>query len=214
MTEKDEEIYKDDTIKDITIIWAYSAKNRIVKPEPENSVLKPETSSLSPSERSKGARLVSASTTTMIMTSIIRLNIEIEENPENRLIHFVKSIGNKTRKKIATSYEILWAKARYPPSLLYILLDLHPTKQIGNTPIAKKIKKNRTPICSRKKKEFWITKNRSPANIKVKIGIIIKNSLFLCRGINHDFERSFRASAIGWRIPANLTLLGPRRNWI
>ena len=42
------------------MIWEYSAKKNIAKIIPEYSTLKPETSSDSPSVRSKGARLVSA----------------------------------------------------------------------------------------------------------------------------------------------------------
>lgn len=42
----------------------------------------------------------------------------------------------------------------------------------------------------------------------------IKNNLFPCKGINQDLQISFTASAIGCKTPANLTLLGPNRNWI
>lgn len=41
-------------------IFEYSAKNKRVNPEEPNSVLKPLTNSLSPSEKSKGVRLSSA----------------------------------------------------------------------------------------------------------------------------------------------------------
>lgn len=44
----------------INKIFAYSAKNKRAKGPPAYSTLKPETSSDSPSVRSKGARLVSA----------------------------------------------------------------------------------------------------------------------------------------------------------
>jgi hypothetical protein len=43
------------------IILAYSAINKIAKPPEEYSILNPETSSDSPSAKSKGDRLVSAS---------------------------------------------------------------------------------------------------------------------------------------------------------
>jgi len=45
---------------DINIICAYSAKKKLAKVIAEYSTLKPETSSDSPSVKSKGARLVSA----------------------------------------------------------------------------------------------------------------------------------------------------------
>ena len=48
----------------ITKILPYSAKKRRAKPPPPYSILKPETSSDSPSAKSKGARLVSAKTVT------------------------------------------------------------------------------------------------------------------------------------------------------
>jgi len=51
-------------IKLIIIIWAYSAKKNNANVKPEYSVLKPETSSLSPSAWSKGALFVSANAET------------------------------------------------------------------------------------------------------------------------------------------------------
>ena len=47
-------------MRDIRIIWEYSARKNIAKVIAEYSTLNPETSSDSPSVRSKGARLVSA----------------------------------------------------------------------------------------------------------------------------------------------------------
>lgn len=51
-------------IADINIILMYSAIKIRAKSPPENSVLNPETSSLSPSAKSKGVRFVSARRTT------------------------------------------------------------------------------------------------------------------------------------------------------
>jgi len=45
---------------DMKRIDKYSERKRTTKPGPENSTLKPETSSDSPSAKSKGERLVSA----------------------------------------------------------------------------------------------------------------------------------------------------------
>ena len=47
-------------IKDTIRILAYSARKIITNPTEPNSILKPETSSDSPSAKSKGVRLVSA----------------------------------------------------------------------------------------------------------------------------------------------------------
>jgi len=50
--------------EDMRIIIEYSAINKKAKGPPEYSVLKPETNSLSPSEKSIGERLASAKITT------------------------------------------------------------------------------------------------------------------------------------------------------
>ena len=47
------------------MICAYSERNKRTKPLPPYSILKPDTNSLSPSDKSNGARLVSASSTIM-----------------------------------------------------------------------------------------------------------------------------------------------------
>ena len=51
-------------IIDMKRIERYSDKNKTTKPGPENSTLKPDTSSDSPSAKSNGERLVSASRVT------------------------------------------------------------------------------------------------------------------------------------------------------
>jgi len=65
-------------------IIPYSAKKNNVKPAPPYSILNPETSSLSPSDKSKGARLVSAKITT------ININRNIDKKiPEGKKIDFI-----------------------------------------------------------------------------------------------------------------------------
>jgi len=49
-----------EVITDIKIIFRYSAIKIIVNNPPEYSVLKPDTNSLSPSDKSNGVRFVSA----------------------------------------------------------------------------------------------------------------------------------------------------------
>ena len=51
---------RNESIRDTIKILAYSAKKIITNPTDPNSILKPETSSDSPSAKSKGVRLVSA----------------------------------------------------------------------------------------------------------------------------------------------------------
>ena len=60
---KDESQAIEPVRKDIKRIDRYSAKKRTTKPGPEYSTLYPDTSSDSPSAKSKGERLVSAKTT-------------------------------------------------------------------------------------------------------------------------------------------------------
>jgi hypothetical protein len=91
------------------IILPYSAKNNRVKLKEEYSVLNPDTSSLSPSAKSKGARLVSQS-----MARNQNINIPGANNPTNfhfesraRVLKLWLSIrGNNKRKTAETSYAI------------------------------------------------------------------------------------------------------------
>lgn len=67
---------------DINIMLAYSAKNNNAKDMEEYSTLYPDTSSDSPSVRSKGALLVSAIKDTTNMTAAgMRVNTNKEELP-------------------------------------------------------------------------------------------------------------------------------------
>lgn len=104
----------------IIIIFMYSAiKNKANGPA-AYSMLKPDTSSDSPSVRSKGARFVSASVEvnhimakghdgkrsqrcSCVVISIIRLNEPLISKIDNRIIARV------------ISYEIVWAMARRVP---------------------------------------------------------------------------------------------------
>ena len=72
------------------IILAYSAKNNNANPPLEYSILKPDTNSDSPSEKSKGVRLVSAKEET---TQTIKKGIKINKLNKGiwKLINFIKS---------------------------------------------------------------------------------------------------------------------------
>lgn len=61
----------------IKIIIAYSARKKSVKPAPPYSMLNPETSSLSPSDKSNGARLVSAKIIIRKSSTLINKNLII-----------------------------------------------------------------------------------------------------------------------------------------
>lgn len=104
----------------IMIMFMYSAmKNRANGPA-EYSMLKPDTSSDSPSIRSKGVRFVSASVEvnhiiasghdgrmsqrcSCVVMSMLRLNEPLVSKIDNRMMERV------------TSYEIIWATARRAP---------------------------------------------------------------------------------------------------
>lgn len=104
----------------IKIMFVYSAmKNRANGPA-AYSVLKPETSSDSPSVRSKGARLVSAS---------VEINHIRARGHDGRSSHecscvvmraerlkepLISSTDNRIRARVI-SYEIVWATARNAP---------------------------------------------------------------------------------------------------
>jgi len=114
---------------------AYSARKNRAKGPPAYSTLNPETSSDSPSVRSKGARLVSASvemyhmaargqageTSQMLSWAVLKV---WRVNPPARRI---------TLRRISprlTSYEIVWATARSAPIRAYLELDAQPEPRI------------------------------------------------------------------------------------
>lgn len=114
---------------------AYSARKNSAKGPPAYSTLKPETSSDSPSVRSKGARLVSAKVEmyhiaargqagmTSQMASWAVLNVCRVKPP-------VKMIVLRRMSPKLTSYEMVWATARSAPMRAYFELDAHPEPRI------------------------------------------------------------------------------------
>jgi len=64
----------------INMMFEYSARKNKAKGPPENSTLKPDTSSDSPSVRSKGARFVSARVETY---HIKQIGAQVNRNQEN-----------------------------------------------------------------------------------------------------------------------------------
>lgn len=112
-------------------ILAYSARKKRTKGPPAYSTLNPETSSDSPSVKSNGARLVSASvemyhiaaigqpgmTNHMCSCVVLKLN---SVNPPVNII-----MQRRIRPRV-TSYEIVWATARRAPINAYFELEDHP----------------------------------------------------------------------------------------
>lgn len=114
---------------------AYSAKKNKANGPPAYSTLNPETSSDSPSVRSKGARLVSArvemyhiaakgqagATSQMLSWAVLKV---CRVKPPVRIIVF-----RRIRPRL-TSYEIVWATARSAPMRAYFEFDAHPEPRI------------------------------------------------------------------------------------
>lgn len=119
-------------------ILPYSAMKIKAKPTAPYSTLNPDTSSDSPSAKSKGVRLVSAKhTTTNIIISGMQMRylfhrlltavviIRLRPPVRNK-----KSIINRAKQ---ISYEIVWATARMAPTRAYFLLEAQPLIRVGYT---------------------------------------------------------------------------------
>lgn len=114
---------------------AYSARKKRAKGPPAYSTLKPETSSDSPSVRSKGARFVSARVeiyhiaarghagAISQMASWAVLNICSVKPPEKR-------ISDRRISPRLTSYEMVWAIARRAPMSAYFEFEAQPEPRI------------------------------------------------------------------------------------
>lgn len=115
----------------ISRILEYSARKNSAKGPPAYSTLNPDTSSDSPSVRSKGARFVSARVemyhiaargqagSSNQVASWVVLNI-CRVNPPVKII-----IESRISPRL-TSYEIVWATARRAPIRAYFELEAQP----------------------------------------------------------------------------------------
>lgn len=114
---------------------AYSARKNRAKGPPAYSTLKPDTSSDSPSVRSKGARLVSAS------VEIYHIAAKGQAGKISQMLSWavlkvwrvkppVKMIALRRISPRLTSYEIVWATARRAPMRAYFELDAQPEPRI------------------------------------------------------------------------------------
>lgn len=114
---------------------AYSARKNSANGPPAYSTLKPETSSDSPSVRSKGARFVSASVEMYHIAAkghagIINHMLSWVTPNDCSVKLPVKIIrANRISPKL-TSYEIVWATARSAPIKAYFEFDAHPDPRI------------------------------------------------------------------------------------
>lgn len=117
----------------ITKIFMYSAIKIIANSPLLYSMLKPDTSSDSPSAKSNGVRFVSAK---LVINQVTVKGINISSIHEY-LVIFVKSmviVSTKALSKIRdilTSYEIVCATPRSAPKRAYFELDLHPAINVA-----------------------------------------------------------------------------------
>ncbi len=129
---------------------AYSARKNKAKGPPAYSTLKPETSSDSPSVRSKGARLVSARVEIYhiaangqagrISQTLSWATLKVcSVNPPVKIMAF------KRMSPRLTSYEMVWATARSAPIRAYFELDAHPDPKIEYTARLERARMKRMP---------------------------------------------------------------------
>lgn len=119
-------------------ILAYSAIKIKANPTAPYSTLNPDTSSDSPSAKSKGVRLVSANeeikniTTTGVKISIFLQKLFIAEILKMFIVPASLKKNNKIKANL-TSYETVWAIPRRLPTSAYFLFEDHPLIITGNT---------------------------------------------------------------------------------
>jgi len=165
-------------------IFDISAKNSRPNLPDLYSILNPETSSLSPSAKSKGARLVSEIIVTSHINNEGRFNNPKGNLPEDLIKYPFPSSMIVSRKKIKEiSYEIVWALARKDPKKAYLLLDLQPAKKIGKT-LSPEITRNTITLYLTfiYLNSICIISQNTKARPNVKGAILKKKFLFLLIG--------------------------------
>ena len=202
----------------INKIFIYSAINKKANLPPLYSVLNPDTSSDSPSAKSKGVRLVSAKAVTNQINPLKgtkKIKGTASILTKETIFNLIISIKGEIKIKIIlTSYEIDWAIPRKAPNNAYFELEAHPAPKITYTPIPEIIKKNSIP------KVKWIPEyscgnkcHKIKALLNLKIGAKKKGNTLANLGTETSLQNNLIASAKGWGSPINLTLFGPFRNW-
>jgi hypothetical protein len=133
----------------IKIILVYSAIKISANSPLPYSVLNPDTNSDSPSAKSNGVRLVSAS---VVVYHIINIGITIINNHDFCLFVIIdQSIFPKMIRHvikiiaILTSYEIVCATLRNLPNSAYLEFEHHPAINVGYTFILDTHRKYKIP---------------------------------------------------------------------
>lgn len=197
---------------------AYSARKNKAKGPPAYSTLNPETSSDSPSVKSKGARFVSASVEMyhipargqagMMSQMLSWVTLKVcKVNPPVNMMAL-----SRIRPRL-TSYEIVWATARRAPIRAYFELDAHPEPKIEYTARLERARMNST---LRFKSITGWGKGRGAhkrrARVRASIGARTNRMGEEVEGRTGSLIKSLIPSAIGWRSPKGPTMLGPFRS--
>lgn len=199
-----------------TIIIPYSLRNKNTKVNLLISILNPLINSLSPSNKSNGARLVSmrerinqrTNQTTRISTSRPRFLLKEKELKKDK-------ITRKVRIK-ATSKDRLCKMPRSLPNLENLLALLQPVIMTIYAPTPKKEKNISLEYFIYKIEPFQgishlhITINK----IRSKAGLMEKSTLCEDDTKCNCLKSNLTPSMTGWRIPLKVTLLGPKRIWL
>lgn len=202
----------------IMMMFAYSARKKSANGPAAYSTLKPDTSSDSPSVRSKGARFVSARVemnhimarghagTSNHSFSWVVIRVERVKDP---------LINSKDSRIIAsvTSYEMVWATARSAPMRAYLEFEAHPDHKMEYTARLDMASMNRTP-------RFMLTSgcgigsgtHMVSASVSARIGAMMNIVIEDVRGRRGSLVNSFTASAIGCSRPQGPTMFGPFRS--
>ena len=184
-------------------ILEYSARKNSAKGPPAYSTLKPETSSDSPSVRSKGARLVSANVEMYHMAA---------KGHAGRISHMlswatlkvcsvkppVKIIALRRISPRLTSYEIVWATARRAPMRAYFEFEAQPDPRMEYTARLDSARINRTPkLRSITGCGIGMGAHRVRASVRAIIGVSKKRNGEEVRGRMGSLMKSLMPSAIG-----------------
>lgn len=199
-------------------MFEYSAKKNKANGPAAYSMLKPDTSSDSPSVRSNGARLVSAN---VEMYHIIARG---QVGRINQIFSWVRlkvcrvkppvmmTMDSRIRPRVI-SYEIVCATARSAPMRAYFEFEAQPEPKIVYT-----IKLEMAKMNSKLRLRFRIACGRgrgihmSIANVSAAVGISKKSTCEEDDGRMGSFVNSLRPSAMGCKIPKGPTMLGPLRS--
>lgn len=202
----------------IIMILEYSAKKNSAKGPLAYSTLKPETSSDSPSVKSKGARFVSAR---VEMNHII---VRGHAGKINQICSWVvvrvarekEPLISRTASRImasVTSYEIVWATARRAPIRAYFELDAHPDHMIVYTARLDSASINRIPRfmlvmgCGMGRGVHMVR-----ARVRARMGAMMNIEVDDVMGRRGSLVNNLIASAIGCSRPQGPTMFGPFRS--